>query len=303
MKVNVSLPFDRIDPPEEFITREALIEIATVIDNSRFYGCNVSDHPCPTARWLDSGGHYAQDPFAMLSLLGGITERIRLQTGILVLPYRNPFVTARSVATLDVYTNGRVILGVGAGYLKGEYRAMGVDFDKRNQLMDEYIRALKTAWCNDEFSFEGDGYRAFGNRILPRPIQKPHPPILIGGNSRMAIRRAAELGDAWNPFFNANAAASTTRTASIDGVDDLVEGIKYLHDHCDKIGRETPPEIITASLTSVGEAWNPEAVREKIGRMKEAGISGCAAHIEGMTRHEWCENAQRFDEEILARID
>lgn len=239
----------------------------------------------------------------MLSLLGGITERIHLQTGILVLPYRNPFITARSVATLDAFTNGRVILGVGAGYLKGEYRAMGVDFEKRNILMDEYIRALKTAWCNDEFSFEGDGYTAFGNRILPRPVQQPHPPILIGGNSKLAIRRAAELGDAWNPFFNANAAASTTRTASIDGVNDLLEGLKYLHDHCEKIGRETPPEVITASLTTPGQAWNPQLILDQINSMKVAGISGCAAHIEGDTRQQWCDNARRFDEEILAKLD
>ena len=302
MKINVTLPFDNIDNPNEFLTLEAVTQIGAVLERAGFDGGNVTDHPCPSGRWLDSGGHHAQDPFVVLSLLAAVTTRLRLQTGILVLPYRNPFITARAVATLDVFSGGRVTLGLGAGYLKGEYYALGVDFERRNDIEDEYIKALKAAWGADEFSFQGTGYEARGNRILPRPVQKPHPPLLIGGNSHRAIRRAAELGDAWYPFFTAGPVSNTARTAAMSGETDLLEGMRYLREHCSTIGRERPPEVILSSLTSPGEKLSPDALIERIGRYQELGITGAALHINGKTRAEWCDNVERCGAEVLARL-
>lgn len=183
------MPFDRTGSPEEFQRPEAVAEIARLLERVGFDGGNVTDHPCPTGRWLDAGGHHAQDPF----------------------------ITACAVATLDVFSGGRVTLGLGAGYLKGEYRALGIDFEKRNEIVDEYIGALKAAWGAEEFSFKGSGYEARGSRILPGPVHKPHPPLLIGGNSRRAIRRAVEVGDAWYPFFTSGAVSRTSRTAPMSG--------------------------------------------------------------------------------------
>ena len=302
MKINVTLPFDNIANPQEFLQPEAVKQVGAVLERAGFNGGNVTDHPCPTGRWLDSGGHYAQDPFVILSLLAATTTKLRLQTGILVLPYRNPFITAHAVATLDVFSGGRVTLGLGAGYLKGEYHALGLDFERRNDIVDEYIKAMKAAWTSDEFSFKGTGYEARGNRILPRPLQKPHPPLLIGGNSHRAIRRAVELGDAWYPFFTAGAVSTTARTAAMTGEDDIVEGIRYLHEHCAKVGRERPPEIILSSLTSPGEKPPPEALIERIGRYKELGITGAALHIDGKTRAEWCDNVERCGAQVLAKL-
>src|SRR5262249_16708350 len=155
MKINVTLPFDNIANPAEFLQPEAVAQIGAALERAGFNGGNVTDHPCPTGRWLDNGGPFAQDPFVVLSMLAHATKKLRLQTGILVLPYRNPFITARAVASLDVFSGGRVTLGLGAGYLKGEYAALGVDFERRNEIVDEYINALKAAWCNDEFAFKG----------------------------------------------------------------------------------------------------------------------------------------------------
>jgi probable F420-dependent oxidoreductase len=302
MKINVTLPFDQLDNAAEFLQPEAVSEIGGVAERAGFSGCNVTDHPCPTGRWLDAGGHHAQDPLVMLALVAAVTRTLRLHTGILVLPYRNPFITARAVATLDVFSGGRVTLGVGAGYLKGEYRALGVDFNRRNDTVDEYIRALKAAWGAEEFTFEGTGYQALGNRILPGPVQKPHPPLLIGGNSRRAIRRAVELGDAWYPFFTPPGLSATSRTAPMSDESDLAAGISYLREHCEKVGREHPPEIFLGSLNAPGGAWNPEALLQKIGQFKELGVSGAAAHIEGATRAQWCDNAQRYGAEVLAKL-
>jgi probable F420-dependent oxidoreductase len=302
MKVNVTLPFDNIANPAEFLQPEAVSQIGAVLERAGFNGGNVTDHPCPTGRWLDGGGHHAQDPFVILSLLAATTKKLRLQTGILVLPYRNPFITARAVATLDVFSGGRVTLGVGAGYMKGEYFALGVDFERRNDIVDEYINALKAAWGGEEFSFKGTGYEARGNRILPRPVQKPHPPLLIGGNSHRAIRRAVESGDAWYPFFTAGPLSTTARTAAMNSEDDLLEGIRYLKEHCVTVGRERPPEIILSSLTSPGEKLNAPALIDRIGRYRELGITGVAVHIEGQTRAEWCDNAERCGAEVLAML-
>jgi probable F420-dependent oxidoreductase len=302
MKINATLPFDRADQPEEFMRPEAITEIASLLERLGFAGGNVTDHPCPTGRWLDSGGHHAQDPFVMLSLVAAATTRLRLQTGILVLPYRNPFITARAVASLDYFSRGRVTLGLGAGYLKGEYRALGVDFERRNEIMDEYLRALKAALSGEEFTFQGTGYEALGNRVQPGPLQKPHPPLLVGGNSRRAIRRAVELADGWYPFFTGEQLSATSRTASMSDETDLATGIAYLREHCEKTGREQPPQIVLGSISSPGEKPSPAALIDKIGQLRSMGVSGAAIHIEGDTRAEWCDNAERFAADVLARI-
>jgi len=301
MKINATLPFDRTDSPEEFLRPEAVTEIGALLERVGFDGGNVTDHPCPTGRWLDAGGHHAQDPFVILALVAAATRKLRLQTGILVLPYRNPFITARAVATLDVFSGGRVALGLGAGYLKGEYLALGVDFERRNEIVDEYIRALKAAWSTEEFRFKGGGYEARGNRILPGPVQKPHPPLLIGGNSRRAIRRAVELGDAWYPFFTAGPVSTTSRTAPMAGEDDLAAGIRYMREHCEQVGRERPPDVVLGSLVSPGEKLDAAALIDRIGRFRELGVSGAAIHIEGKTRAQWCDNAERYGAEVLAK--
>jgi len=301
MKINATLPFDRTDSPEEFLRPEAVTEIGALLERVGFDGGNVTDHPCPTGRWLDAGGHHAQDPFVILALVAAATRKLRLQTGILVLPYRNPFITARAVATLDVFSGGRVALGLGAGYLKGEYLALGVDFERRNEIVDEYIRALKAAWSTEEFRFKGGGYEARGNRILPGPVQKPHPPLLIGGNSRRAIRRAVELGDAWYPFFTAGPVSTTSRTAPMAGEDDLAAGIRYMREHCEQVGRERPPDVVLGSLISPGEKLDAAALIDRIGRFRELGVSGAAIHIEGKTRAQWCDNAERYGVEVLAK--
>jgi probable F420-dependent oxidoreductase len=303
MKFNIPLPFDRHDGWDEFCTGEAVAEIGAAIERAGFFGCLVTDHPVPTGRWLDAGGHHAQDPFVMLSLIAAHTKTLRLQTGIIVLPYRNPFILARSIATLDRFSNGRVTVGVGAGYLKGEYKALGVDFEKRNEIMDEYLRALHVSLTGEEFTFEGTGYQALGNRIQPGPIQTPRPPLLIGGNAKRAIRRAVELGDGWYPFFTIGGVnTATTRTADITGEEDLAEAIKYMLAHCEVFGREVPPSVSTGSLAKPGEKLTPAQAIDRAGRFTEMGVIATGMNIEGRTRAEWCDNVERFGTEVIAKL-
>ncbi|HTV96090.1 MAG TPA: LLM class F420-dependent oxidoreductase [Steroidobacteraceae bacterium] len=314
MKINVPLPFDRTQDPEQFLTLAAVREVGAALERAGFHAGLVTDHPCPTGRWLDSGGHHAQSPFVMLALLAAVTSTLRLQTGILVLPYRNPFIAARDAATLDRYSNGRLTLSVGAGYLKGEYRALGVDFERRNELMDEYMRALKLSLTGEEFEFEGTGYKAHGNRILPGPVQKPHPPLLVGGNSRRAIRRVVELGDGWNPFFTAPSAgagaagaagrgmSNTARTAPMETEEDLASGIAYLRECCEKLGRRDLPEVILGGITPPGHTGSSQQLVDRLSRFRELGASGAALNVDGRTRREWCDNAQRLGEDVIAKL-
>ena len=303
MKINVTLPFDNTDHADEFITPEAVVEISQLVERLGFNAGNVTDHPCPTARWRDSGGHDAQDPFVMLSLVAAATTTLRLQTGILVLPYRNPFITARAASTLDVFSKGRLTLGLGAGYLKGEYFAVGADFEKRNELMDEYIQAMKASWTGEEFNFEGTGYSARGSRVRPRPVQQPHIPLLVGGNSKRAIRRAVELADGWNPFFTGQVSTTTTRTQSMSSEDDLATGMAYMREHCEKIGREDMPIVFLASIMQPGEKWEAQDVIDRIGMYESMGVVGASAAVEGNTLREWCDNAERFASDVLSKLD
>ena len=301
--LSLTFPFDHIGEGDEYVSMAAVHDCARAAEDAGFWSGTVTDHPVPSYRWLDGGGHYAQDPFVMLSLVAAVTTRLRLQTNILVLPYRNPFITARSVASLDAFSHGRVVLGVGAGYLKPEFKALGVDFDGRNDLMDEYMRAMKAAWTGEDFAFEGTGYTAVGNRMLPRPVQRPHPPLLVGGNSRRALRRTAELGDAWHPFFVPKMVTDTARTANLSSDEDLVAAIAYMRDHSAKIGREVPPEVICSGTFTIQPGWSAQEAIDHYGQMKSLGVAGSGASIVATSRAEWCDEARRFGEAVIAQLD
>lgn len=301
--LSITFPFDHIEHGEEFVSMAAVHEIARAAEDAGFWSGTVTDHPVPSYRWLDNGGHYAQDPFVMLSLVGAVTGRLRLQTNIVVLPYRNPFITARAVSSLDVFTNGRVVLGLGAGYLKPEYKALGVDFDRRNDLMDEYMQAMKLAWTGEDFSFEGTGYTAVGNRVRPTPVQKPHPPLLVGGNSKRALRRTVELGDAWHPFIVPKMVTDTARTVNISSDEDIIEAMDYMKAHSEKVGRAVPPKVIASATYTIKPGWSAQEALDQYGRLREIGVSGSGASIMADSRAEWCDQARKFGEEVVAKLD
>ena len=141
------------------------------------------------------------EPLATLNYLAGCTERVRLGTHVLILPYRNPVLTAKILATLDVLSGGRLILGCGVGWMEEEFQAMGLDtYAQRGEVTNEYIRLFKELWTADNPEFHGEHYDISGVGFLPKPAQRPHPPIWVGGHTNPAIRRAATLGDGWMPI-------------------------------------------------------------------------------------------------------
>ena len=274
MHFSLQLPTDKVAAPDEFITADALGEIARCAEQAGFAACFVTAHPMPSDRWLAHGGHHTLDPFVALSFAAAATTRIRLQTHIVVLPYRNPFLTAKSAASLDVLSGGRLILGVAAGYLRGEFAALGADVDERNEQTDEAIDALLRAWSESGVELEGRHFHAGGNTMLPRPLQQPHPPIWVGGNSRRAIRRAVEKGDGWLPFPAPKRLASTARTAALESVDELAERLQYAHEHARAVGRTRPLEVCTApfSLASWTRDGNATRLCEEVTALAALGV-------------------------------
>ena len=164
MRYTVGIPVDQVDAPPEFVTGDAIAEMAAAVEASGLDAVYVTDHPAPDDRWLAGGGHHAQEPLIALAFAAAATTRIRLHTHVYVAAYRNPFLAAKSVATLQNLSGGRVILGVAAGYLRPEFAALGVDFDARNDLLDESIVLMRRAWSEDRVTVESAGYRTHGQR-------------------------------------------------------------------------------------------------------------------------------------------
>ena len=141
------------------------------------------------------------DTVTTLAFMAAKTERIKLGSGIILLPQRDPIVLAKELAGVDVLSKGRLLFGLGVGYVKGEFDALGIPFEERGPRATEHIEVLRTLWTQEQPSFEGRFTNFSGIQSRPLPVQKPHPPIIVGGMSPPAIRRAVAQGDGWYGFF------------------------------------------------------------------------------------------------------
>jgi probable F420-dependent oxidoreductase len=172
------------------------------------------------------------EPFTLLAYVAAVTNSIKIGTTVIILPYRNPIEQAKMLSCLDVLSGGRLICGVGVGWLEKEFEVLGASYKDRGPVSDEYIEIFKKLWTEDEPRFDGRFYQFDGIMMYPKPIQKPHPPIWIGGHSKAAVRRAARLGDAWHP---------TRQTR-----EHVVQHLPLLREEAERAGRD--PETITISL-------------------------------------------------------
>jgi probable F420-dependent oxidoreductase len=153
--------------------------------------------PMPGQPW-PSAFESVADPVVSLAFVAGVTSRIRLGTSVLVMPYYTPVMLAKQLATLDRVSNGRLDVGLGVGWSKDEFDAVGVPFEKRGQRADEFLACLKAIWTQDPVEFQGEFYRVPRAFVHPRPVQMPHPPITIGGYGMAAVRRAVTYGNGFN---------------------------------------------------------------------------------------------------------
>ncbi|MDE0037370.1 MAG: LLM class F420-dependent oxidoreductase [Gammaproteobacteria bacterium] len=142
----------------------------------------------------------ALEQLSLLAFVAGVTARARLVTSVMILPHRNPLLTAKMLATIDVLSKGRLTVGVGVGWMREEFQALGAaDFDDRGRVSDEYLEILKKCWTRDPVTHRGEFYAFEALHCIPHPVQEPHPPIWIGGHSLRSLRRVARHGDGWHP--------------------------------------------------------------------------------------------------------
>ncbi len=304
MRVSYGLPTHRVDLGEEFLSPGAVGELAAAAETAGFGAVFITDHPFPADPWLEHGGHHALDPLVTLAFAGAATSVIGLHTHLFVLPYRNPFLAAKGIATLDVLSGGRTIIGLGSGYLKPEFEALGAGFDDRNDRMDEALAALDAAWSGESVVFDGSGYQASGNTMLPRPRQRPRPPLWIGGNSRRAIRRAVERADGWCPFPNPARLAVRTRTARLESVDDLAASLDYARTHAETVGRTEPLTVCfsPAGLSMGGAPVDEERVVESIRELAGIGVHWVTVALPGDTRDAHLAAIERFGAAVLPEV-
>src|SRR5260221_9600006 len=190
-----------------------LAEVARLVENLGYDSLWIPEHPViPMQRSIpfpaSSDGqmpeHYMQwaDPFIALTVAATVTKRIKLGTGICLLPERDPLMTAKVIASLDFYSGGRVILGAGAGWLKEETEVMGTRFSSRWKRMRETVEAMRILWTQSEASYEGELIRFPAVRCEPKPVQKPCPPVLLGAHGPKALERVARTYDGWFPLVH-----------------------------------------------------------------------------------------------------
>ena len=286
---------------EALVRRGEALGFASVMiaDHIVFPSVVTSKYPY-TVSGVFPGEGDALEQLALMAFIAGKTERLRLVTSVMILPYRNPVATAKTLATIDVLSRGRVTVGVGVGWLREEFEALGAaDFDRRGAVSDEYLRIFKALWTESPVSFAGEFYRFEDVRCLPEPVQKPHPPIWIGGHSKAALRRVARLGDGWHPV-GANPAVPLTPA-------DLRRDLDELYRLTEAEGRD--PSALTISYKApLYDASRPVAagadrrpfsgssdqIAEDIATYERLGVSELIFDFRSETLAESLERMERF---------
>lgn len=261
-----------IGPDNDLLATCDPTAVARALERHGWDGLAYTEHPAPGRRWLVEGsGHQTLDPFVALGAAAAVTERITLVTYLAVLPYRNPFLTAKAAATLDIISRGRFVLGVGTGYLKGEFHALGVDFDERNALFDEAIEAMRLHWSGEPFNHEGRHANARDVLALPKPSAPI--PIWLGGNARLTRRRVAEKAQGWMPMTGSPELATTTRTAPLADLDEVGAAIREVKDAAGDRADELDVMVLYTDESILDTGRDVERHRDQLGRMRDAGAT------------------------------
>jgi probable F420-dependent oxidoreductase len=298
---------------------QSLATLARTGEELGFAIISVSDHviipkTINSTYPYNESGTFAGSPsgecleqLSLLSFLVGVTSSAKLLTSVMVLPHRPPVLTAKMLATIDVLSNGRLIVGCGVGWMREEFEAIGApSYDERGSVGDEYIRAFKELWTSDNPVFEGKYCRFANVAFAPKPVQKPHPPIWTGGESPAALRRAGRLANAWypigtNPRFPVGTltqfaayVARVKRYATEAGRDpsslDFAFSASWLNDQ----QAQTLPDGQRRPLTGT-----PQQIADDIKRYEELGVRHMMVNVQGETQAQTLERMQRFADRIM----
>ena len=262
--------------------------------------------------YSEDGAFAGADPgecleqLTVATFLAANTAKIRVLTSIMVLPHRHPVLAAKTLASIDVLSGGRLIVGVGAGWMKEEFEALGAPpFEHRGTVSAEYIESFKEMWTSDSPSYHGTYVQVSDVAFLPRPVQKPHPPIWVGGESPPALRRAGRHGDAWYPIGN-------NPRFPMDTADRLATAMATVREHAERAGRD-PGEMDfafsagwyndTAAQTGADGnrqvfTGNPEQVAADIRAFQDLGVQHLIVGVQAPSTDESIERMDRFATEV-----
>jgi probable F420-dependent oxidoreductase len=298
MQIGVWLPNCRHLATPEIIRQTAVRAEALGYDSVW-----VSDHVVVPSANVVNFGETVFDPLITLGVVAGATRRVRLGTTVLIVPYRNAVVTAKMVSSLDALSGGRVVLGIGAGWVAAESAMLGVPFTERGPMTDEHLRAMQALWTHPTPSFAGRYTRFDGLVFEPKPAQKPHPPIWVGGHSRAALRRAVEFGAAWHPINRSP--------------DELRAGVAAMRALSQTRGRAIPPALTLRNdvrLQKPGQgaptsthggrviAGEPAALIEQIEELAECGVEHLVLEFLAPDGRDLDEQMTAFAERVRPRF-
>jgi probable F420-dependent oxidoreductase len=304
-----------------FSSRANYVAIAKAAERAGFDFLSVSDHlvvPAelrshypytPTGVFSAAEHGHCFDQLATVAFLAGCTERLRLLTSVLVVPHRPAMLTAKMLATIDVLSNGRLIVGAGAGWMKEEFALLGASFEDRGKLTDEYLEAFRELWTKDAPSYSGKHVSFSDLLFYPKPLQKPHPPIWVGGESAGALRRAIRLGDVWYPGNN-------SQTKALDTPARLGAGVAEAKRMAQAAGRD-PATLGFALLVQDVFEWGPHKTNDGSARrmftgnsadmaadaadLEALGVSHVALRLGGASAEECVERIDRFGREVIGK--
>jgi probable F420-dependent oxidoreductase len=286
-------------------TSQAIVETACKAEELGFDALFVNDHVIVDDSPRSESWRNVYDPLMVLSYVAARTSRVMLGTSVLIMPYRNPIVTAKMVATLDQMSGGRAIAGVGAGWNEAEYEALGVPHRERGARTNEYLRLWQACWEPGPTTFHGRFFSFDNMHVNPKPAQQPHPPIWIGGSSHAALRRAARFAQVWQP--------TPTRLS------DLISNQAYLRDACGEIGRTDVPatrmsfRVNFSHITGSSSAGNdrptgqgsPEQVASDLQRYRqEAGLEQFQINFNGCgSLQQLLDSMDVLVQEVIPKVD
>ena len=260
-----------------------------------------------SGEWAARTAGECLDQLAALAFLAARTERLRLLTSVMVVPQRHPVLTAKMLATIDVLSAGRLIVGCGVGWLKEEFEAVGApDFAERGRVTDEYLDAFKVLWTADDPVYRGQHAQFENIMFLPKPVQKPHPPIWIGGESPVAMKRAVRVGDGWYP-------ANNNPQYRLDTAARLGVAVQELHGMCEAAGRDPAsldvayialtPVDWTAQTTGDGErrifTGDAAAMAADVAALEQAGVRHACLSFQTGDLAETLERIERFAQDVM----
>jgi probable F420-dependent oxidoreductase len=274
LKFTIEYPISAHALDPALISRDGMTRIVRTAERCGFDAIAFTEHPAPSVRWLESGGHAAIDVPAALAFCAAASEQITLMTYLLVLPYHNPLMLAKALTTVDLLSGGRLTVVAGTGYLRSEFRALGVDMTERNELFDESIEVMRAAWAGEPLDYTGRHFLAAGVGQRPAPARPAGPPILIGGNSAAARHRAARL-QGWSPLLVGAQMAATTRTRPMDSIPELARRIAEVRDMAAQEqgqGNAIEIQVHTPAARYLADGGSAEEHRDHLGTLEEIGV-------------------------------